>query len=292
MTTTTPPSPDVVKVQQRAGWGGQAQQWYAQLEVIERQWSPLSEGLLDLARVTTGDRVLDLACGAGDPALAAAARVGPAGTVIASDISPDMLAFAAQRAAAAGLTNIEVHEMDAEAIDLPDASVDVVLCRLGLMFLPDLDRAGAGVHRVLVPGGRFATAIPWRPAGHAVPHLVETILDALELPTPPPPAPGRPGIFSLADASYVCAALDRAGLAEIRITPCTVAHEYRCADEWIDFLLALNVPLRQLLSGVPEERIRQARHAATEAAQRQADPDGHIRFLGHYYYATAIRTAH
>ena len=292
MTTTATPSSDVIKAQQRAGWGGQAQQWYAQLEVIERQWSTLSEGLLDLARVTTGDRVLDLACGAGDPALAAAARIGPAGTVIASDISPDMLAFAAQRATAAGLTNIEIHEMDAEAIDLPDASIDVVLCRLGLMFLPDLDRALAGVHRVLVPGGRFATAIPWRPAGHAVSTLVGTILDALDLPAPPAAAPGHPGIFSLADASHTCAGLERSGLVDIHIAPCTVTHEYRDADEWIDFLLALNVPLRQLLSGLPQERIDHARHAAAEAAQRYADPDGHIRFLGHYYYATAIRSAH
>lgn len=95
-----------VKEQQRAGWGGQAQHWYAQLEVIERQWAPLSDGLLELARVSPGDRVLDLASGAGDPALAAAERVGPAGTVIATDLSPDMLAFAAQRAVAAGLTNV------------------------------------------------------------------------------------------------------------------------------------------------------------------------------------------
>jgi SAM-dependent methyltransferase len=251
----------------------------------------LSEGLLDLARVTAGDRVLDLACGAGDPALAAAARVGPAGKVIATDISPDMLAFAAQRAAAGGLTNVETHEMDAEAIDLPDASVDVVICRLGLMFLPDLGAALACVRRVLVPGGRFATVIPWRPDGHAVPHLVGVILDALGLPAPPPPAPGRPGIFSLADASAVCAALEAAGLAEVRIIPCTVTHEYRSPGEWIDFLLALNVPLRQHLADAPSERIRHARRAAVEAAASSVHADGHVRFAGHYYYATATRPA-
>jgi SAM-dependent methyltransferase len=288
MTTNVRLSPDVVKAQQRTGWGAQAQQWYAHLEVIERQWGALSDGLLELARVTTGDRVLDLACGAGDPALATAGRVGPAGMVIATDISPDMLAFAALRAAAAGLDNVEIHEMDAEAIDLPDASVDVVLCRLGLMFLPDLDRALTGVHRVLVPGGRFATAIPWRPAGHAVPHLIGMILDALDQPTPPP-APGQPGIFSLADASVVCAALERAGLTDIHVIPCAVAHDYRSPDEWIDFLLALNVPLRQHLASVSDERIRHARRAAIDAAAPYLQSDGHIRFAGHYYYATAAR---
>lgn len=282
-------SPTAVKAQQRAGWGGQAQQWYAQLDVIERQWSGLSDGLLDLARVTTGDRVLDLACGVGDPALAAAARVGPTGTVVATDIAPDMLAFAAQRAAACGLSNVDVHEVDAEAIDLPAATVDVVLCRLGLMFLPDLDRALSGVARVLVPGGRFATAIPWRPTGQAMPQLVGAILAALDMPSPPSPGPGRPGIFSLADASVVCASLERAGLTEIRITPYTVAHDYRSPDEWLDFLLALNIPLRQQLAGVPHERIRKARRAATEVASTYVEDDGHVRFPGHGYYATAAR---
>jgi SAM-dependent methyltransferase len=288
--TATPTSIDVIKAGQRAGWGAQAQAWYAQLEVIERQWSVLSDGLLELARVEAGDRVLDLACGAGDPALATAVRVGPTGTVIATDLSPDMVAFAAQRAAA-GLTNVEAHEMDAEAIDLPDGSVDVVLCRLGLMFLPDLGRALAGVHRVLVPGGRFATVIPWRPAGQAMPRLAGAILDALGLPPPPAATPGVPGIFSLADASYTAAALEQAGLGEIRIEPYTVIHDYRSAGEWLEFLLSLNVPLRQLLNGVSDEQLGRARQAGVAAAAEYTEPDGHVRFAGYGYYAYAARQA-
>jgi SAM-dependent methyltransferase len=250
---------------------------------------PCGNGRSELARVEAGDRVLDLACGIGDPTLAAAVRVGPTGTVIATDISPDMLAIAAQRAAAAGLANVEIHEMDAEAIDLPPASVDAVLCRLGLMFLPDLDRALAGVHRVPVPGGRFATAIPWRPGDQAMPRLVSAILDALELPQPPPATPGRPGIFSLADASVVCAALQRSGLTDVLIHPCTVANDYLSPSEWIDAVLALNVPQRQMLAGVSDERIRAARSAATEAAAPYVQADGHVRFPAHVYYATAAR---
>jgi enediyne biosynthesis protein CalE5 len=211
--------------------------------------------------------------------------------VIATDISPDMLAFAAQRATAAGLSNVEVHEMDAEAIDLPDASVDVVLCRLGLMFLPDLGRALAGVHRVLVPGGRFAAAIPWRPADQAMPKLAGAILAAVGLPPPPPAAPGQPGIFSLADASHISAALERSGFAEILIEPYTIVHDYRSADEWLDFLLALNVPLRQQLRDVAPDRIRSAREAGVAAAAAYAEGDGHLRFPGYGYYATATRPA-
>jgi SAM-dependent methyltransferase len=278
-----------VKATQRAGWSSQAQHWYTQVEVTQRQWGVLSDGLLDLARITTGDRVLDLACGVGDPAIAAAHRVGPTGTVIATDLSADMVAFAAQRAVEAGLTNVHTHEMDAEAIDLPPASVDAVLCRLGLMFMPDLDRVFAGVHAVLVPGGRFATAIPWRPEGQAMPRLVGAILAALDLPALPPAAPGTPGIFSLSDAAHVCAALEGAGLTGIRIVPYTIVHDFRTPDEWLDFLLALNVPLRLRLAGVPDDQLDATRATAIAAMAPWVRDDGHVRFPGHGYYATAVR---
>jgi enediyne biosynthesis protein CalE5 len=291
MTATSPPSTDVVTTQQRTGWGCQARTWYSLHELIERQWSPLSEGLLRLASVGPGDRVVDLASGVGDPAIAAARLVGPTGTVVATDLSPDMIAFAAQRAAAERLRQVEVHEMDAAAIDLPDASADVVLCRLGLMFVPDLDRVLTGVRDLLVPGGRFATVIPWQPAGTAVAALVAALVGSLGVPAPPPPAPGRPGIFSLADASIVCAALERAGLSGIRVEPVTVRHEYRSAEEWLDFVLALNIPLRQQLESVPGARLAAARAAAIEAAAAHVDEDGAVRFPGHYYYVTAIRPA-
>ncbi len=276
-----------IKSQQRSGWSQQAQHWYAQTEVVQRQWGPLSDGLLDRARITTGDRVLDLACGVGDPAIAAARRVGPAGRVIATDIAPDMVAFTAQRAA--GLACVETHEMDAEAIDLPDASVDAVVCRLGLMFTTSLDRVLSGVRAVLVPGGRFATAIPWRPADQAMPRIIGAILQALDLPPLPPAQPGTPGIFSLADASYVSAALERAGLTDIRIEPYTLSHDYQSPDEWLDFLLALNLPLRLHLAGVPEPEISRSRKAILDAMAPWVNDDGHVRFTAHGYYATAVR---
>lgn len=284
--TTIVPAP-----QQHEEWGRQAQQWYSRHEAIEQQWGALSDGLLDLAGVTTGDRVLDLACGVGDPAVAAAVRVGPTGSVVATDISPDMLTLAVTRAAAAGLTNLGTHRMDAGSIDLPDATMDAVLCRLGLMFLPDLDGALSGVRRVLVPGGRFAAAVPWRPAGNAMVRLVDAVLGALGVTPPPSDAPGCSGIFGLADASVVCAALEGAGMTGIRVVPCTLAQDHRSAQDWVDFVLALNVPLRRLLTGVSPDRLRTARGAAHSVAERYLGADGHVRFPFHFYYAVATRPA-
>jgi hypothetical protein len=107
----------------------------------------------------------------------------------------------------------------------------------------------------------------------------------------PPPAPGRPGIFSLADASHVCAAVQRAGLTEIRVQPYTLTFDYRSPEEWLDFLLALNVPLRQHLAGVPEQRIQEIRQTTATATGPGVHDDGHIRFAGYGYYVTAARPA-
>jgi hypothetical protein len=144
---------------------------------------------------------------------------------------------------------------------------------------------------VLVPGGRFAAAIPWRPDDQLMPRLVDAMLDAVGLPPQPPPEPGRPGIFSLSDASHVCAALERAGLAEIVVRPYTLTFDHTSPEEWLDFLLALNVPLRQRLTAQPEDRIREARRAGVAAAAAYAAPDGHVRFVGRGYYAVAVRPA-
>jgi SAM-dependent methyltransferase len=286
-TDTTDSTDSTDTAQRRAAWSAQAQAWYTHLDVIERQWAPLTEGLLERARITTGDRVLDLGCGVGDPAVAAAARVGPTGTVVATDISPDMVAFAARRAAAAGLTNLEAHVMDIDAVDLPDHSVDAAVSRLGLMFATDLDAALSGVHRVLVPGGRFAAAITWRPQEHALMRLVGAVLGVLGR-QGPAPADG-PGTFALSDASVVCAALERAGFAAIRVEPYTVTHDFTSPDEWISFVLALMAPLHRQLAAAPAERQSAARRAAEEVAASLVHGDGHVRFPGHGYYATAHR---
>src|SRR5207244_6168346 len=100
--------------------------------------------------------VLDVACGAGYPALAAAVAVQPEGRVVATDISQQMVIATRRRATALGLDNIEVVEMDAEHLQFGDAVFDAVTNAYGLMFCPDVGRALSEAHRVLKPGGRAA----------------------------------------------------------------------------------------------------------------------------------------
>lgn len=120
--------------------------------------APLATDLLRLAALRPGERVLDAACGTGVVARLAAQRVGDAGRVAGLDISPGMLAVA--RSATPPETSIEWHEASADAMPLPDASFDVVLCQMGLQFMPDKVAALREMRRVLVAGGRLVLSVP------------------------------------------------------------------------------------------------------------------------------------
>ena len=113
--------------------------------------TPVSGELLRTAGLRAGERVLDVACGTGVITRMAAEQVGRFGTVTAVDLAPDMLEVA--RATPAAGAPIEWHQADAASLPMPDASSDVALCQMGLMFMEDRAGALAELHRVLTPGG-------------------------------------------------------------------------------------------------------------------------------------------
>jgi ubiquinone/menaquinone biosynthesis C-methylase UbiE len=141
---------------QRYGWDKAADDY-------ERFWSaqlkPAQDRLLEMAALEPGEHVLDLACGTGLVSLRAARLVGPSGRLVGTDISARMVERAREEARRQGLAHAVFERMGAEALDLPGGTFDVVLCALGLMYLPD---AGAGLRemrRVLAPGGRAVVAV-------------------------------------------------------------------------------------------------------------------------------------
>jgi SAM-dependent methyltransferase len=104
---------------QRRDWGTAAKGWHDWQDLIYETTAPVSERLVEMAGIKPGDRVLDVAAGAGEPALTAARVAGPHGQVIATDISPEMLGHGRERAAGAGIDNIEFVETDASSLDFP-----------------------------------------------------------------------------------------------------------------------------------------------------------------------------
>src|SRR6187455_1947910 len=116
---------------QHRHWDSAAAGWKEWSEFTDRQAGHISERLVELAGVQSGSRVLDVAAGYGEPALTAARRAGPEGRVVATDISAEMLAFGRERAAAAGLDNVEFMEADASSLDFPHESFDAAVSRWG-----------------------------------------------------------------------------------------------------------------------------------------------------------------
>src|SRR5579863_3276302 len=154
-------NPDDVKLkgQQKAAWDDSAEGWKRWWPTFERAAQAVNDRLVELAGVRAGGRVLDIATGSGEPALTAARAVGKSGHVVAVDMSAGMLALARERIDSAGLKNVELVESDAESLPLGDHSFDAVLCRWGLMFMPDLDGLLRRLHRALKQDGRIAAAV-------------------------------------------------------------------------------------------------------------------------------------
>jgi SAM-dependent methyltransferase len=147
---------DVQRRVQRYGWdraaGDYESGWQQPLE-------PAQDELLERAALHPGQRVLDVACGTGLVTLPVADAVAPGGEVVATDLSAGMIERARAIAEERGIRNVTFERMDAEALDLPDGTFDVALCSLGLMYVPDPERALREMHRVLAPGGRAVASV-------------------------------------------------------------------------------------------------------------------------------------
>lgn len=141
---------------QRYGWDKAAD---AYEQFWQDQLAPAHDRLMQLAAIQPGDRVLDVACGTGLVTFRAAELAGPSGEIMATDISERMVARLLEDASARGLSNLTAARMDAEALDVPDASYDVALCALGLMYLPDPVIGLRAMLRALRPGGRAVAAV-------------------------------------------------------------------------------------------------------------------------------------
>ncbi|KRR20483.1 hypothetical protein CQ13_32330 [Bradyrhizobium retamae] len=175
---------------------------------------PASKGLLAAAQLKPGERVLDVACGTGVVARAAANAVGPTGTVAGLDISPGMLTRARKQVPSGN--SIHWYEASAEAMPLPDRSFDVVLCQMGLQFMANKRAATTEMHRVLVPGGRALVTVPG-----PEPDLFSVMGDALGRRIGPEVAAFERTVFSLHDEAEIHKLFEGAGFGRVEVHAAT-----------------------------------------------------------------------
>jgi SAM-dependent methyltransferase len=238
-------------------WAAVAGSWSEHAAYADARGAALAERMLEHARPRPGERVLELACGPGGLGLAAAERVAPGGAVVLSDVVAEMTQIAAARAAQAGAAGVSTRVLDLERIDEPDGSYDVVLCREGLMFALDPERAVGQMRRVLRPGGRLSVAV-WGPRERNP--WLGLVLDAVSAQLGRPvPAPGVPGPFSLPDADRLGGLLRGAGLADVDLEEVPVPMRAASFDEWWERTCALAGPLAKLLTALPPDAARALR---------------------------------
>jgi enediyne biosynthesis protein CalE5 len=253
-------------------WAAVAPGWREHADYVDARGALVTARMLDLTDPRPGERVLELACGAGDVGLAAAERVAPGGEVVLSDAVAEMAAIAAARAQARGAAGVTTRVHDVESVGEPDASFDVVVCREGLMFAPDPARAAEELRRVLRPGGRFAVAVwaardrnPWLGV------LLDALSAQLGMPFPPP---GVPGPFALADAGRLEALLTGAELVEVAVGEVAVPLRAGSFDEWWDRTCALAGPVAQVLAALPGEAAQAIRDRCRTAVAGYAHDGG------------------
>jgi ubiquinone/menaquinone biosynthesis C-methylase UbiE len=266
---------DPVKIQKfrdnlRQEWTGEAtvtawRKWHAQIAAFTHG---ATEAILEAAQVRLGQRVLDLACGVGDPALTIAAQVAPSGRVTATDMGPGMMSLAEELARKRGLTNIEFREANAESLPFADASYDVVTCRFGIMFFPDLGKALRECLRVLKPGGR-AAFVAW---GKREQPFADTTAGIVmeHLPTPPPPPdPNGPSLFMFGETGRLRRALESAGFRRVHEEDRIIAGRWADSLEryWEQFT-EVAAPFRPLLEQLTPEKKEQARLESLAALKK------------------------
>jgi ubiquinone/menaquinone biosynthesis C-methylase UbiE len=263
--------PVVYKESTRRQWQETAAAWDRWGRVIDRWLGPATELMLDLAGIGEGSRVLDVAAGAGGQSLAAARRVGPGGSVLATDISSNILDFAAQRARDAGLGNVETALLDGEHLDVPEASFDAVISRVGFIYFPDQQAALRGMWQALRPGGRLAGIVYSTPQANEFFSLpVSIVRRHARL---PPPAPGQPGPFSLGEPGVIEAAYERAGFGDVQVRRMAAPLQLASAQECVRFEQESFGALHQMLAGLSDDG-RAAAWAEIEQALGRFERDG------------------
>jgi ubiquinone/menaquinone biosynthesis C-methylase UbiE len=265
---------DADKIGQEKDWDSVAAGWKKWWKIFENGGQKVSDKLVELAGIKTGQRVLDIATGIGEPAITACRKLGDSGYVLATDISSEMLAIGRMRAQHEGLNNIEFKEGDAATLDLPSSTFDAALCRWGLMFLPNLSTVLKNIQRSLVSGGKFATAVWAEPA--KVPQLniaMSIVKQYLQLPLPNAETQGP---FSLADLTKLKKFLLQADFKDIKAENVQVNFEFGSAEDYVSFTQDIAAPVNMMLANETAERKSEIWNLITDKVKSQYMKDGRV----------------
>jgi SAM-dependent methyltransferase len=270
------PTGEQVRAAQRATWAGLSTSWEKWDAVIMAQLRPVTTAMTGLLEVAVDQQHLDVASGTGEPGLTVA-RLAPQGSVVLTDLSPEMLDVAGRRAGTQGITNVRTAVCSADDLPFEDAAFDSVSARFGLMFFPDVPAATAELVRVLKPGGRLCASVWVDPEQNPWTSVVMQAVGAeVELPKPEPDAPS---MFRCAAPGYVTALFEDAGLRDVRERDVPVALVTRSPEEFWE-VMSEHVSLAAAALTQVDEPARERIASAVVGAARGYEQDGAVRLPG------------
>ena len=245
--------------------------WEANAHWTDERLRPVTDWLIERSGVQAGDIVLDLAAGPGGVGHRAAELVGSEGRVLSTDLAPAMVEAAKRIGAQRGLSNVEYRVMDAQAMDLDDDAVDVIVCRSGFMLMPNPADALRESKRVLRKDGSLAFSVfaaPERNPFVGVPPSVFAELGHL-----PPPPPDAPGVFAMSDPSRIRELLVEAGFQVHAIEALDLEGAFPNEEAIVDRVLEMNAQVGPVYRSLDDDEQAQARQAMVDrfGAFRQGD---------------------
>ncbi len=269
----------------RARWAQSAGGWEARAEAMSRATMPVSAWMIDAIAPQPGEDLLELAAGLGDTGFLAAELIQPGGTLICSDLVPEMLTAAQRRAERLGLRNVRFRQMDAEAIDQPAASLDGVICRWGYMLLADPGAALLQTRRVLKPGGRLALAA-WTGAGDNR-WSAQPIRELIDRGLMEEPDPSGPGQFAWAREGAVAEHLEAAGFVEHRLDVVDFHMRYPSVTAWWESQRDLSLRFGEAAAALDADATAEVQAALERTAARWTGDDGAIAVPARTWVAVA-----
>ncbi len=279
--------PDAYRADSAQRWERAAEGWGRHRTDFDRAMMGVTQAMLDGARLQPGQHVLELAAGLGETGMMAAELVTPGGSVVISDGSEAMLELARARGEQVGATNVAFQLLEAEWIDLSAASVDVVLCRFGLMLVADPGTALGEVRRILRPGGRVVLAAWDIPAENPWTEIAAEV--GAELGLSESRDPDAPGLFAFSASGRIEELLASAGFLDWSVESVAAEFVYDDLDAWWEQRVDLSPPFADLLAGLSGDDRDSFRSAidARLAAYEVPDSGGQISLPARVLVATA-----
>ncbi len=274
----TETDPEVQRAESRVRWEEAAAGWGRQADNTRELGMPVSAAMIEQLGLQPGQRVVELAAGPGDTGFLAAELIKPGGTLISSDGAEAMVEVARERGRQLGIDNAEFKQLELEWIDLETASVDAVLCRWGVMLIPDPEAALKEMRRILRPGGRIALAVWDDPALNVWATAPTGALIELELTSPAPP--GAPGMFALAAPGTLHEMLEDAGFVDVLVDGVDIERDYVDLDEYLGELFDLSRAFKEALEGVPVAQRAEVKRRIASQLQSYTEHDGSLRLPG------------